>query len=136
MTLLGHSNLDVFGLCLGGNVFGWTADEAASFEILDAYTRDGGNFIDTADAYSAFAPGNSGGESEAILGRWMAARGNRDELVIATKVGSLAGRKGLSAATIHQAAEGSLARLQTDRIDLYYAHRDDPEVAQEETLGA
>jgi len=132
---IGH-DLDVFELCLGGNVFGWTLDEAGTFAVLDAYAQAGGNFIDTADSYSAFAPGNSGGESETIIGRWMAARGNRDEMVIATKVGSLAGVKGLSAATIHRAAEASLARLQTDRIDLYYAHRDDPEVSQEETLGA
>jgi len=136
MTARIGNDLDVFELCLGTNVFGWTLDEAGAFAVLDAYAQAGGNFIDTADSYSAFAPGNSGGESETIIGRWMAARGNRDELVIATKVGSLAGVKGLSAATIHRAAEGSLARLQTDRIDLYYAHRDDPAVPQEETLGA
>ncbi len=129
-------DLDVFELCLGGNVFGWTLDEAGSFAVLDAYVQAGGNFIDTADSYSAFAPGNSGGESETIIGRWMASRGNRDQLVIATKVGSLDGVKGLSAATIRRAAESSLARLQTDRIDLYYAHRDDPQVPQEETLRA
>jgi aryl-alcohol dehydrogenase-like predicted oxidoreductase len=136
MTARIGTDLDVFELCLGGNVFGWTLDEAGSFAVLDAYAQAGGNFIDTADSYSAFAPGNSGGESETIIGRWMAARGNRDELAIATKVGSLEGVRGLSAATIRRAAEASLVRLQTDRIDLYYAHRDDPEAPQEETLRA
>ncbi len=128
--------LEVFGLCLGGNVFGWTLDEAGSFAVLDAYVRAGGNFIDTADVYSAFARGNVGGESETIIGRWMAARGNRDELVIATKVGMLASANGLAPETIRHGLEASLERLQTDRIDLYYAHRDDPEVPQEETLRA
>ena len=132
---IGH-DLDVYGLCLGGNVFGWTLDEAGSFAVLDAYVQAGGNFIDTADVYSAFARGNSGGESETIIGRWMAERGNRDELVIATKVGMYAEANGLAADTIRRGVEASLRRLQTDRIDLYYAHRDDPEVAQEETLGA
>ncbi len=136
MTARIGTDLEVFELCLGGNVFGWTLDEAGSFAVLDAYAQAGGNFIDTADSYSAFAPGNSGGESETIIGRWMAARGNRDELLIATKVGMLEGVRGLSAATIRGAAEASLARLQTDRIDLYYAHRDDPETPQEETLRA
>ena len=136
MTRIGDTTLDVFPLCLGGNVFGWTADEAQSFAVLDAYAAAGGNFIDTADAYSAWVPGHAGGESETILGRWMAARGNRDRMVIATKVGKLPGLAGLSATTIRAAAEGSLRRLRTDRIDLYYAHADDAATPLEETLGA
>ncbi len=136
MTRIGGTSLDVFPLCLGGNVFGWTADEAQSFAVLDAYAAAGGNFIDTADAYSAWVPGHAGGESETILGRWMAARGNRDRMVIATKVGKLPGLAGLSAKTIRAAAEGSLRRLRTDRIDLYYAHADDAATPLEETLGA
>jgi len=136
MTSLGYSGLEVSRLCLGTNVFGWTADEAASHAVLDAYVDGGGNFIDTADAYSAWVPGNSGGESESIIGDWMAARGNRDDMVIATKVGSWPERPGLSAANIAAAVEGSLRRLRTDRIDLYYAHRDDPDTPQEETVAA
>jgi aryl-alcohol dehydrogenase-like predicted oxidoreductase len=134
---LGRTDLDVFPLCLGGNVFGWTADEEASFAVLDAYAAAGGNFVDTADAYSAWVPGNGGGESETIIGRWLAARGNRDEMVIATKVGRLKGLADLRADTIRKACEDSLRRLQTDRIDLYYAHGDDdPEIPLEETMGA
>ena len=129
MAKLGHTDLDVFGLCLGGNVFGWSADERTSFDVLDAYAAAGGNFVDTADAYSR-------GESESILGRWMKARGNRDAVVIATKVAKKADRRGLSAANIRTAAEESLARLGTDHIDLYYAHEDDTSVPLEETLGA
>jgi len=129
MAKLGHTDLDVFGLCLGGNVFGWSADEQTSFDVLDAYTAAGGNFVDTADTYSR-------GESESILGRWMKARGNRDAMVVATKVAKKADRPGLSAANIRAAAEESLARLGTDHIDLYYAHEDDPSVPMEETLGA
>ncbi len=136
MVRLGRTDLDVYPLCLGGNVFGWTADEAQSFAVLDAYAAAGGNFIDTADAYSAWVPGNSGGESETIIGRWVASRDNRDRIVIATKVSKHPERPGLSAANIRQAAEDSLRRLQTDRIDLYYAHADDPETPLEETLGA
>ncbi len=136
MTVLGSTSLDVFALCLGGNVFGWSANEAESFAVLDAYAAAGGNFIDTADVYSTWAPGNVGGESEAIIGRWMAARGNRDEMIIATKVGQLPGAEGLSGAVIARAAEASLDRLQTDRIDLYWAHIDDPTTPQEETLVA
>ncbi len=136
MTARIGTQLDVFELCLGGNVFGWTLDEAGSFAVLDAYVAAGGNFIDTADVYSAWVRGNAGGESETIIGRWMAARGNRDELVIATKVGMLPSANGLSAAAIRSGAEASLQRLQTDRIDLYYAHRDDHEVPLEETLQA
>lgn len=135
---LGRSNLMVSPLCLGGNVFGWTADEATSFKLLDAYVDAGLNFIDTADVYSTWAPGNSGGESEAIIGKWMRARGNRDRIVIATKVGSemAPDRKGLSKAYIRSAAEASLRRLQTDVIDLYQSHRDDPATPQQETLEA
>jgi aryl-alcohol dehydrogenase-like predicted oxidoreductase len=129
MAKLGHTDLDVFGLCLGGNVFGWSADEQVSFDVLDAYAAAGGNFVDTADTYS-------NGVSETILGRWIKARGNRDSVVIATKVAKKADRRGLSAANIRRAAEESLARLGTDRIDLYYAHEDDASVPMEETLGA
>jgi aryl-alcohol dehydrogenase-like predicted oxidoreductase len=132
---LGHTDLDVFRLCLGGNVFGWTIDEERSFEVLDAFVAGGGNFIDTADSYGRRGPGGAG-ESERIIGRWMAARGNREQLVIATKVGMAADRKGLSAANIRAGAEASLERLKTDRIDLYYAHKDDPQTPLEETLAA
>jgi aryl-alcohol dehydrogenase (NADP+) len=122
MPRLGRTDLDVFGLCLGGNVFGWTADEPASFAVLDAYVRAGGNFVDTANSYMRPNPGIS----ETILGRWLAARGGRDELVLATKVGgSMPGQDNLRPETIAQAARDSLARLQTDRIDLYYAHKED-----------
>jgi aryl-alcohol dehydrogenase-like predicted oxidoreductase len=134
---LGRTDLDVFPLCLGGNVFGWTADEEASFAVLDAYAEAGGNFVDTADAYSAWVPGHSGGESETIIGTWMAARGNRDRIVVATKVGRLTGKADLHADTIGEAVEDSLRRLQTDYIDLYYAHGDDnPDIPLAETLGA
>jgi aryl-alcohol dehydrogenase-like predicted oxidoreductase len=122
-------DLDVYGLCLGGNVFGWTADRDASFEVLDAYVEAGGNFIDTADTYMR----PNMGISETIIGEWMAARGNRDALVIATKVGS---DGGLGAANIASHAVQSLERLQTDRIDLYYAHKDDGSVPVEETVRA
>ncbi|MFI5168508.1 MAG: aldo/keto reductase [Thermoanaerobaculales bacterium] len=134
MAKIGTSSLDVFPLCLGGNVFGWTADEEQSRAVLDAYVAAGGNFIDTADAYSAWAPGHTGGESETILGRWMADRANRDSIVIATKVGMLPNLRGLTARTVRAAAEGSLRRLRTDRIDLYYAHVDDAATPLEETL--
>ncbi|SHL00489.1 Predicted oxidoreductase [Pseudonocardia thermophila] len=130
------SGIDVTGLCLGGNVFGWTVDREGAFAVLDAYLEAGGTMIDTADAYLWRKPGNSGGESEAIIGEWLASRGVRDQVVIATKVGSWPTRPGLSAANITAAAEDSLRRLQTDRIDLYYAHKDDPDTVQEETLDA
>lgn len=134
---LGHSDLKVFPLCLGGNVFGWTADEAHSFAVLDEYVEGGGNFVDTADVYSTWVPGHSGGESESIIGRWMAARGNRSQIIIATKVGGgFPNLPGLSAQTIRASVEGSLRRLQVDQIDLYYAHRDDPATALDETLRA
>jgi aryl-alcohol dehydrogenase-like predicted oxidoreductase len=133
---LGSSDLEVFPLSLGGNVFGWTADEAASFAVLDAYTAAGGNFLDTADAYSAWVDGNSGGESETIIGRWIAARGNRDDVLIATKVSQHPEFPGLSATNIKAAAEASLQRLGTDHIDLYYTHFDKPEIPVEEIIGA
>ncbi len=136
MAPLGSTDLDIFPICLGGNVFGWTADRDESFAVLDAYRAAGGNFIDTADAYSAFAPGNAGGESETVLGEWLRARGNRDQLVIATKVGSWQQRPGLSAPNIRAAAEDSLRRLGVGHIDLYYAHRDDESTPLEETLTA
>ncbi len=134
MARLGRTDLDVFPLCLGGNVFGWTASEHESFAILDAYAAAGGNFIDTADSYSAWVPGHVGGESETIIGRWMAARGNSNRMIIATKVGRCPGRLGLGKANIRAGAEASLTRLGTDRIDLYYAHADDPNTPIEETL--
>lgn len=135
---LGRSDLMVSPLCLGGNVFGWTADEATSFKVLDAYVEAGLNFIDTADVYSTWVPGHKGGESETIIGKWMKARGHRSRLVIATKVGSEMGpgRKGLSKSYIRSAVEASLQRLQTDYIDLYQSHRDDLDTPQQETLGA
>ncbi len=133
---LGRSDLDVFPLCLGGNVFGWTADESQSFAVLDAYAAAGGNFIDSSDSYSAFAPGNRGGESETVLGNWFATRGNRSEIVLATKVGRKPDRQGLSRSNIRTAVTESLKRLQSDYIDLYYAHADDPDTPLEETLRA
>ncbi|TRV80358.1 aldo/keto reductase [Streptomyces sp. 130] len=136
LRALGPSGLQVFPLCLGGNVFGWTADEDQSFAVLDAYTAAGGNFVDTADAYSHWVPGNEGGESETVIGKWLAARGNRSEVVVATKVGALPGYKGLSASTIKSAAEESLRRLGTDHIDLYYTHYDDETVPVEEIISA
>ncbi|WP_414936794.1 aldo/keto reductase [Amycolatopsis sp. cmx-11-51] len=129
MAKLGNTDLDVRGINLGGNVFGWTADEQQSFAVLDAYTAAGGNFVDSADLYSK-------GGSETIIGNWLTNRGRRDDVVIATKTGMWDERKGLSAANIAAAAEDSLRRLQTDHIDLYYAHIDDPETPIEETLRA
>ncbi len=116
-------------------MFGWSIDEQRSFEVLDAYVEAGGNFIDTADSYGRRGPGGAG-ESERIIGRWMAARGNRDQLVIATKVGMSPDLSGLSAANVRSGAEASLERLKTERIDLYYAHKDDPQTPLEETLAA
>jgi len=134
---LGKSGLEVAPLCFGGNVFGWTADEPTSFRVLDAFVAAGMNFIDTADVYSTWAPGNHGGESETILGRWLKLRGGRDRVIIATKVGleMPTQGKGLSRAYIVRAVDASLQRLQTDYIDLYQAHRDDAETPLEETLG-
>lgn len=136
---IGRSELNVAPLCLGGNVFGWTIDEATSFRILDAFVAAGLDFIDTADVYSRWAPGNVGGESETILGRWFKASGKRDRVVLATKVGMDMGdgKVGLSKPYILRAVEDSLKRLQTDRIDLYQTHKDeDPKTPQEETLAA
>ena len=136
MRTLGGSGIAVYPLNLGGNTFGWTSDEAASHRVLDAYADAGGNFLDTADGYSAWAPGNAGGESETIIGSWLAARGNRDRIAVATKVSTHPRFKGLAASNVAAAADASLARLGTDHIDLYYAHFDDPQVPIAETAGA
>lgn len=133
---LGRSGIKVAPLCLGGNVFGWTADEAMSFKLLDAFLAAGFDFVDTADGYSNWAPGHQGGESETVIGKWMKARGNRGRVIVATKLGMWKKTAGLKAANIISACEGSLKRLQTDYIDLYQAHRDDPETPQDETLEA
>jgi aryl-alcohol dehydrogenase-like predicted oxidoreductase len=135
---LGRTDLDVSVLCFGGNVFGWTTDATQSATVLDAFVEAGGNFVDSADVYSRWVPGNSGGESERILGQWMKDRGNRQEIIVATKLGSPMGegKQGLSRAYIVQAVEDSLTRLQTDYIDLYQAHRDDQETPLEETMAA
>jgi len=133
---LGSSPIQVAPLVFGGNVFGWTADEATSFSLLDAFADAGLNFIDTADVYSAWMPGNHGGESETIIGKWFAKTGRRDQIVLATKVGMLGKRKGLSAGNIRAAVEDSLRRLQTDYIDVYFSHLDDEETPLAETLGA
>ncbi len=135
---LGQSSLHVVPITFGGNVFGWTADEKTSFALLDAFVGGGFNFIDTADVYSRWHPGNSGGESEVIIGNWLQSRGNRDKVIIASKLGieMAPGKKGLSRAYMMQAVEDSLRRLKTDYIDLYQSHRDDPDTAIEETLSA
>jgi aryl-alcohol dehydrogenase-like predicted oxidoreductase len=134
---LGRSGLQVSPLCFGGNVFGWTADEKTSFSLLDAWLDAGFNFVDTADVYSTWAPGHTGGESEAVIGRWLKASGKRDKVVIATKVGKDMGdgRIGLKPAYIRRAVEDSLRRLQVDVIDLYQSHDDDQSTPLEETLG-
>jgi aryl-alcohol dehydrogenase-like predicted oxidoreductase len=135
---LGRSGLQVAPLALGGNVFGWTADEATSFAVLDAFVDAGFNLVDTADIYSNWVPGHAGGESETVIGRWFKASGRRDRVVLATKLGKPMGegRSGLSRRWMRQAVDDSLRRLQTDRIDLYQAHDDDPATPLEETLGA
>jgi len=135
---LGTSGLAVYPLCFGGNVFGWTIDQAQSFSLLDAFTDAGFNFLDTADVYSVWKPGNAGGESEKIIGEWLKQSGKRDKVVIATKVGMALSpeKKGLAGKYIMQAVEDSLSRLQTDYIDLYQSHTDDETVPLEETLGA
>ena len=135
---LGNSGLEVGPLVLGGNVFGWTADEATSFKVLDAFVASGLNMIDTADVYSKWIPGHQGGESETIIGNWLAQRKNREKVLIATKLGveMAPGEQGLSRAYILRAVERSLARLKTDYIDLYQAHRDDDKTPFEETLAA
>jgi aryl-alcohol dehydrogenase-like predicted oxidoreductase len=132
---LGRSSLHVAPLAFGGNVFGWSVDEKRSFELLDAFVDNGFDLIDTADVYSAWVPGNRGGESETIVGRWLKASGKRDRVTLATKVGKWVEHKGLAPINIRAAVEGSLRRLQTDRIDLYQAHEDDPSVPLAETLG-
>jgi aryl-alcohol dehydrogenase-like predicted oxidoreductase len=132
MPVLGRTGLDVFEICLGGNVFGWTADEQESFAVLDAYVEAGGNFVDTANSYMV-----KGGESETIIGRWLRERGNRDDIVVATKVGGGQGAtRNLRPDNVKRQCEASLERLQTDRIDLYYAHFDDEETPLEDTLRA
>ena len=135
---IGNSGLKVGPLAFGGNVFGWTADEATSFRLLDAFVDAGFNLIDTADVYSRWAPGNQGGESETIIGRWLERTGKRDRVIVATKVGMEMGpgKSGLSASRIREAAEESLRRLKIDHIDLYQAHKDDPATPLEETLAA
>lgn len=137
LRAFGRSNIQVHPICLGGNVFGWTADEATSFKVLDAYHREGGNFIDTADVYSRWVPGNHGGESETVIGHWLKQKGIRSEMVIATKVGmAVAEGSGLSRKHILQGVEASLKRLNTDYIDIYYAHLDDEATPLEESLEA
>ena len=141
LRALGRSGFNVAPIAFGGNVFGWTADEATSFKLLDAFVDCGFNLVDTADVYSRWAPGHSGGESEAIIGRWLKAGGKRSRIVLATKVGmdmgeAGSGRTGLSRTWIRTAVHDSLQRLQTDRIDLYQSHKDDPDTPLEETLGA
>jgi aryl-alcohol dehydrogenase-like predicted oxidoreductase len=136
MITIPETDLVVHPLCLGTNIFGANADEAQSHDVLDAYSAHDGNFIDTADMYNQWVEGHVGGESETIIGSWMKARGNRADMVIATKVSKMAQRPGLSAANIFAACEESLNRLQTDYIDLYYSHEDDLEVPMEETLAA
>ena len=133
---LGRSGLNVAPLAFGGNVFGWSADEATSFSLLDAFVDAGFNLVDTADVYSRWAPGHSGGESETVIGKWLKKSGKRDSVVIATKVGMDMGgdNKGLSRRHIHRSIDASLKRLQTDRIDLYQSHEDDADTAFEETL--
>ena len=136
MIKISNSDLEVHPLCLGGNVFGFSADVANSEAVLDYYFDNNGNFIDTADMYSQWAPGHVGGESETIIGNWMKRRGNRAKMIIATKVAKLDTRPGLKPANIKAACDDSLRRLQTDYIDLYYAHQDDLDTPIEETLGA
>ncbi len=133
---LGRSHISIAPLVLGGNVFGWTADEATSHSVLDAFVAGGFDCIDSADVYSAWVPGHTGGESETVLGTWLKKRGKRDDVVIATKVGMWPARPGLSAKNIVEACEDSLRRLQTDYIDLYQSHRDDAETPQDETAEA
>lgn len=133
---LGRSGLSISPLIFGGNVFGWTADQATSFKLLDRFVECGFNAIDTADMYSSWGTGLSGGESETVIGNWLARRGRRDDLVLMTKVGLLESRKGLSADNIAAAVDDSLQRLRTDYIDVYFAHFDDTEVPLAETLAA
>ena len=136
MAKLRGIDAEIFPLVLGGNTFGWTSDESVSDQVLDAYTEAGGNLIDTADVYSAWAPGHSGGESEIVLGRWLAKNGNRNKVLVATKVSQHPQYSGLSAKNIEAAADASLLRLGLDVIDLYYAHFDDSSTPLEETAAA
>jgi aryl-alcohol dehydrogenase-like predicted oxidoreductase len=136
MRILKQTDLQISDLCLGGNVFGWSADERQSHDVLNVYTELGGNFIDTADVYSEWGDGHVGGESESVIGSWLKSRGNSEEVVIATKVAKLSTRPGLSRANIIAACDDSLKRLQRDHIDLYYAHEDDATTPLEETLDA
>jgi aryl-alcohol dehydrogenase (NADP+) len=136
VAVLGCSGIEVFAVALGANTFGWTSSKEVSFQVLDAFGEGGGNFIDTADVYSAWVPGNPGGVSESIIGEWVSARSNRSSVVIATKVSEHPEYPGLSATNIVAAAHASLRRLQTDYIDLYYAHYDDPSTPLEETVHA
>ena len=136
MITIPETDLVVHPLCLGGNVFGWSADAAQSHAVLDAYLGHGGNFVDTADMYSQWKEGNTGGDSERIIGTWIKSRANRNQMVIATKVAKMAQRPGLSTANIIAACDDSLDRLQTDYLDIYYSHQDDESVSVEETMGA
>jgi len=136
MIKLANTDLTIYPLCLGGNVFGYSADKDNSEAVLSFYADNGGNFIDTADMYSQWAPGHVGGESETIIGNWMKRRGNRKEMIIATKVSKLDRCPGLKSANIIAACDDSLRRLQTDYIDIYYSHQDDPDTPIEETLSA
>jgi aryl-alcohol dehydrogenase-like predicted oxidoreductase len=129
-----QTDISIYPLCLGGNVFGWSANKEESFAVLDAFYEAGGNFIDTADVYSEWKPGNAGGESEIIIGEWMKSRGNRDKMIIATKVAKYSKRPGLSPININAAIEESLNRLQTEYVDFYYAHEDDATVPLVDTL--
>ena len=131
MITLPKTDLAVYPLCLGGNVFGFSADVKNSEAVLDYFFDNGGNFVDTADMYSQWAPGHVGGESETIIGNWMKRRANRSQMIVATKVAKLDTRPGLKPANILAACEDSLRRLQTDYIDLYYAHQDDPDLTNE-----
>ena len=136
MRTLGHSGIEIAPLVFGGNVFGWTVDEPTAFALLDRFVGQGFNAIDTADLYSAWVPGNAGGESETVIGNWLKRRGRRGDVVLITKVGKCESRKGLSAANIRAAVEDSLRRLQTDYLDVYFAHLDDKNIPLEETLEA
>jgi aryl-alcohol dehydrogenase-like predicted oxidoreductase len=136
MIKLVNTDLTIYPLCLGGNVFGYSADKESSEAVLSFYADNGGNFIDTADMYSQWAPGHIGGESETIIGNWMKKRGNRSQMIIATKVGKLDTKPGLSPSNIISACEDSLKRLGSDYIDIYYSHQDDLDTPIEQTLGA
>ena len=136
MIKLANTDLTIYPLCLGGNVFGYSADKENSEAVLSFYADNGGNFIDTADMYSQWAPGHIGGESETIIGNWMKKRGNRSQMIIATKVGKLDTKPGLSPSNIISACEDSLKRLGSDYIDIYYSHQDDLDTPIEQTLGA